>query len=56
MFSSIHLLDCTGVIFQPELHVETTSTKEVPFLSSTFLIHFFNARLHFRTAPADCAD
>ena len=30
MLSTIHLLASTGVTFQPELHVLTISTKEVP--------------------------
>ena len=30
MFSSIHLLAAAGVIFQPELQVDTISTKLEP--------------------------
>lgn len=30
MFSSIHLLAASGVIFHPELHVETISTRLEP--------------------------
>ena len=54
MFSAIQLFEATGLIFQPELHVETTSTNEVPFLSNTFYTAFFNERLHLRAAPAVC--
>ena len=36
--------------------METTSTNEVPFLSNTFRIPFFSARLHLLTVAAVCAD
>ena len=36
MLSTIHLLASTGVTFQPELHVLTISTKEVPLSFRVF--------------------
>ena len=51
IFSRIQLLASTGVTFQPELQVLTTSTKEVPFCKRVFWNAFLRAFLVFLTAP-----
>ena len=49
MFSSIHLLAAAGVIFHPELQVDTISTKfePLPFIefSNALRIAFFALRM-----------
>ena len=44
------------VIFQPELHVPTTSTKDVPFSIIEFSNAFLIAFLSFLTDAGFCAD
>ena len=50
IFSTIHSLAFSGLIFHPELQVETTSTTDVPFLASEFSNAFLSAALVLRTA------
>ena len=49
MFSSIHLLAASGDIFQPELHVDTISTKLEPLpciqFSKALRMAFFALRI-----------
>src|SRR5690554_1782946 len=54
MFSTIQSLDSAGVIFQPELQVETTSTIEVPLHAIEFSNASFMSRFVFFTAAALC--
>src|SRR5690554_5736948 len=54
MFSTIQSLDAAGVIFQPELQVDTTSTIEVPLPANEFSNAFLIIRLVFLTAAAVC--
>ena len=54
MFSSIHLLAFSGVIFQPEEQVETNYTTEVPLPAMAFWNAFVNVRLALRTAAGVC--
>ena len=51
MCSRIQLLASTGLTFQPELQVATTSTKEVPLPRRVFWNAFLIAFLALRTAP-----
>ena len=49
MCSAIQLFDASGLIFQPEFHVATTSTTDVPFFASAFSKAFFIAAFVLRT-------
>ena len=49
MFCASHSLAATGDIFQPLLHVETTSTSENPLPAMAVSNALRRARLHLRT-------
>lgn len=55
-FSTIHALACTGLIFQPELQVETTSMKDVPFFARVFSNPWWSALRNFAIAAGVCAE
>ena len=54
MFSSSHLFASTGDIFQPLLHVDTTSTIEYPLPASEFSKALRMAFFHLRTLAGVC--
>ena len=56
MLSTIHLLASTGVTFQPELHVPTISTKEVPLSFRVFSNALRIAAFALRTLAGVCTD
>ena len=56
MCSSIHLLAFSGVIFQPELQVDTISTRLEPLPFIEFSNALRMAFLALRIAGTDCTD
>jgi hypothetical protein len=56
MCSSIHLLAASGVIFHPELQVDTISTRLEPFFCMEHSNALRMAFLALRMAATDCTD